>query len=105
MVIVFGVKTDDIETARVWIEKATGLTAEGRESSELGGDYYLFESSDEEELSVVNNVDLYDGEPILTSTPEWKVALRLEGTTKESPILRGLESAPDRFVKLKQKPS
>ena len=99
--LVFGVKTDDIEVARDWIEKATGLEAEGRESAALGGDYYLFENG-EEELRLISNVDFDDYEPIFTETDEWKLAMRLEGTTKESPTLRGLENATDHFVKLEE---
>jgi hypothetical protein len=103
MVVIFGVKTEDIEQAREWVETATGLEAEGRESSERGGDYYLFAASEDEEIYLVSNVDIYDGEPIYTESDEWLVAVSLEGTTKKSPVFRGLEAATEHFVKLKEK--
>ncbi len=102
MDVVFGVKTDDIETARAWVEKATGLTAEGRESAALGGDYYLFEGSEDEKLKLISNVDFDFYEPIFTESDEWKVAISLEGTSRDSPVLRGLETGMDHFVKLEE---
>jgi len=38
MCVVYGVKTDDMEIARAWVEQATGVTGEGRESAALEGD-------------------------------------------------------------------
>jgi len=102
--LVFGVKTDDIEQAREWVERATGLEAEGRESAALGGDYYLFEKGTEE-LRLISNMDFQDYEPIFTESDEWKIAIRLEGTTKDSAVLRGLEAATDQFVKLERRPT
>jgi hypothetical protein len=43
MNVVFGAKTDDIEQAREWVERATGLKSQERESVELGGEYYSFD--------------------------------------------------------------
>lgn len=59
----YSVKAQDLEEARAWIGETTGLEAEARESSYWGGDYYLFETSAGEELKLINNVDIYDGEP------------------------------------------
>lgn len=102
MDVVFGVKTDDIEQAREWVTHATGLKAEGRDSSHLGGDYYLFRGEGDEEIQLVSNVDIYDGEPIFTETNEWKIAMSLVETKRGSLVLRGLENATDHFVKLEE---
>lgn len=104
MNVVFGAKTDDIEQAREWVERATGLKSRERESVELGGEYYSFDGkSEDEEIWLICNVDIYDGEPIFTETLDWKVAARLIGTNSQSPVLRGLEQATDHFVKLEEK--
>lgn len=102
MEVVFGVKTGDLEQAREWVERATGLEARPRDSSDLGGDYYRFMGQGDEEILLVSNTDIYDGEPIFTETNEWKIAIALVETKRESPVFRGLESNTDQFVKLKE---
>jgi len=102
MCVVYGVKTDDMEIARAWVEQATGVTGEGRESAALGGDYYLFKH-EEEELRLISNRDFDDYEPIFTESDEWPLAMRLEDAKTDSPLLRGLEGAADHFVKLQEK--
>ena len=102
MNLVFGVKTDDLEEAREWVERATALKAEAGESVELGDDYYLFRGDGDEQIRLISNVDIYDGEPIFTETLDWKVAARLIGTNSQSPVLRGLEQATDHFEKLEE---
>jgi len=101
MDVVFGVKTDDMEIARAWVEQATGVTGEGRESAALGGDYYLFKH-EEAKLRLISNRDFEDYEPIYTESDEWPLAMRLEDAKTDSPLLRGLESAADHFVKLQE---
>lgn len=103
MNVVFGVKTDDIEQAREWVVRATGLKSRERDSVELGGDYYSFGGNDkDEEIWLISNVDIYDGEPIFTETGDWKVAARLMGTNCQSPVLRGLQQATEHFEKLEE---
>lgn len=98
----YSVKAQDLEEARAWVWETTGLEAEARESSYWGGDYYLFGTSAGEELKLINNVDIYDGEPVVGDLPDWKIALLFNGPDPASPVLQLLEKNADRFVKLSE---
>lgn len=107
--VLFGVKGADLEVARHWVEKATGLEAEARESSHLGGDYYRFPpfdpagDFDAQRVRLVTNRDLYDGEPVFDAPSRWVLALSIEGAHRESRALRGLEEDTLHFKKLSEK--
>lgn len=96
----FGIKTEDLEEARAWVERATGLAAEARESTQSGGDYYLFEGKDREEIRVLRNRDLYDDEPVIGHADDWEFALTIEDPSGESPIFGALENASEHFEKV-----
>ena len=96
----FGVKSEDIDEAKSWVEENTGLMAEGRESSERGGDYYYFRSAAGEIIRIVSNRDIYDGEPITAASEKWAIALQIEETTRESPVLRALEANTSHYEKV-----
>jgi hypothetical protein len=96
--VTFGVKSSNLEEARRFVEHATGLPAEARENSALGGDYYAFGARGSERLNLVNNNDVYDNEPIF-EFPDWKLLLLVWLEDHNSPILRALESEPH-FEKL-----
>src|SRR5262245_18972395 len=97
--VMFGVRTSDLEQARAWVERATGLPAEARESDSLGGDYYAFRGPLQERLRLVTNKDVYDGESVW-GFPSWDILLSVERTNKDSTALRGLESDAQHFEKL-----
>ena len=52
---------------------------------------------------MISNRDFDDYEPIFTESDEWPLAMRLEDAKTDSPLLRGLESATNHFVKLQEK--
>jgi hypothetical protein len=92
-----------LELARSLIERATGLAAEGRESSYWGGDYYRFEGGAGEELKLFKNQDIYDGEPIIGNSADWTIALLVEDAETDSPVLQALARAPEHFEKMSEK--
>ena len=94
----FGVKTDDLEEARIWVIAATGLRAEPRESSNWGGDYYAYHGSAGEKLRLISNRDVYDGEPIVGGCDEWKIVLTVEVEGDSSNVLTSLERGDKHFV-------
>lgn len=98
----FSVRSDDIEEARAWVEEATGLVAEGRESNYWGGDYYAFYGEGGEELKVISNRDPCDGELIIGNDPAVLIGLILVEAEPDSPMLAALERAPDKFDKMKE---
>jgi hypothetical protein len=59
----FGLKTDDLETARGVFERTFGLTLEPRHGSYHGGDYYSrkLENGDEFTLQINNDNDGEEG--------------------------------------------
>lgn len=99
----YSVNAKDLEEARSWVEEVTGLEAEGRESSYWGGDYYSFDGSEGEEMKLINNVDIYDDEPIVGDSPDWRIALLFNGPRADSSVLQSLERDAKRFEKLSEK--
>ena len=100
MTVKFGVQTVDIEVARTWVEKATALNSEARESSDLGGNYYLFTSVAGERLKVISNRDVYDNEPIVSGCDSWKVVVVAEDVTSGCAIVRDLERDVEHFIRV-----
>ncbi len=98
MQVAFGIKSSDIEEARLWVERATGLPAEARENDSMGN-YYAFGQFVGERLKLFDNTDPRDGEPVYRF-PNWSLLLLVAGTSKDSKALRGLESDPEHFQKL-----
>jgi hypothetical protein len=100
MTTIFGVKASDVEQAYLWVEAATSLTAEARESSDWGGNYYLFTGQDGERVKLLSNRDIYDDEPVVDGCDGWKIVLLLESVPESSSILQGLERDRLHFQKL-----
>ena len=98
----YSVKTEDIEQARAWIEEATGLPAEGRESTYWGGDYYAFYGNSGEQLKVFSNRDPCDGELIIGDSFDCVIGLIVDEADRDSPVLEALRRAPDKFEKMKE---
>lgn len=99
----FSVRSDDIEEARAWVEEATGLPAEGRESNYWGGDYYAFYGEAGEKVKVITNRDPIDRELIIGDDPAVLIGLIVEGAEPESPVLIALRGAPEKFEKLTER--
>ena len=99
MQVAFGVRSSDIEEARAWVERATGLPSEARENDSMGG-YYAFGELLGEQLKLFENWDPSDREPVYIRFANWKFLLFVEGTDTDSKALRGLESDPEHFQKL-----
>jgi hypothetical protein len=99
MQVAFGVKSSDIEEARVWVERATGLPSEARDNDSIGN-YFAFGGLLGERLKLFENWDPRDSEPVHTRFANWKFLLFVERTNTASKALRGLENDPQHFVKL-----
>ena len=97
----YSVKAKDIEEARAWIEKVTGLEAEGRESSFCGGDYYAFKGRAGEELKLFKNIDIHDGQPIIGASRDWSLALLFDGPP-ESVLRLSLGECSDKFAMIRE---
>lgn len=97
----FVVQSDDIEEARAWAEEATGLVAQGHEST-FWGDYYAFEGSAGEDMKLITNRDPIDGELIVGNNPACLVVLIVDEAEVGSPVLQALQHAPQRFEKLEE---
>lgn len=94
----FGVKADSVEQAYNWVEVATGLTGEPRESSQLGGDYYAFRGPNGLVAKLISNRDVYDNEPVIDGCDEWPVVLFIEGASSDTPAIQNLLKDKEYFV-------
>lgn len=82
------------------MEQATGLTSEARESISLGGDYYSFKGLNGEQLSLLVNKDVYDGEPVVTGADSWPVVLMLDSVQEKSQVVQSLLADAQHFRRL-----
>lgn len=98
----FSVRSDDIEEARAWIEAATGLSAEARESSHWGGDYYAFYGPAGENMRLFSNRDISDGDLIIGDSFDCVIGLVVDDAERDSPVLEALRGAAAKFEKMKE---
>jgi hypothetical protein len=96
----FGVKAETIEQAFLWVEAVTGIKAEPRESSQLGGNYYAFRGSSGEVLKLISNRDLYDREPVIDGCDDWSIVLLLDDVPATSALWNQLNTDSVHFQKL-----
>ena len=98
MSVCFGVKAKSAKESYRWVEKATGLRAEARESSDWGGSYYKFSAPSGEIAKLLSNRDVYDNEPVVSGCDEWIVVLLVERANSMSPIVVDLIKDTEHFV-------
>ncbi len=77
----YGFTHNDLEGARILVERALGIRFVPHESSFIG-DYYLFETAGEESFKLRSNVDPLDGEPAELDFPDIGVLLYVDGTER-----------------------
>jgi hypothetical protein len=94
----FGVRAQKVEQAVGWVESATGLKSEARESSDWGGDYYAFSGPGGEYVRLVSNRDIYDDQPVIQYCDAWPVAILLESAAESSLVVQGLLKDSKHFV-------
>lgn len=93
----FGVLTDDLETAKQWVERATGLDAKAKFSTDLGGQYYALSAPDGETIDLVQNFDLFENKPMIDGLESWRIVLFLNEASETSKIVKALSSDGSRF--------
>jgi hypothetical protein len=98
--VMYGVKAESLDEANALVEKVTGEKSIGCENSNHG-DYYRFGSYLAENIEVIQNEDMYDGEPAFIEAEVWKFIVILVNSSPESKYLAALDSAPTTFVKVK----
>jgi hypothetical protein len=100
----FGVRTEDIETARGWIEDATGLTSMAR-TNDHNGDYYTFGDDLDLEFKLILGICTdEDGDyPAERNFPDWKVMLYVSEIDKEAQVVRAIQAQTRKFETLRVK--
>jgi len=92
-----GVRTEDIEEARRWVEEALATKGAEREHVDMGGQYFRFQLGDGE-FNLVNNLDVYDHQPF--SPPEfasWRLVVLGDDLPSVRSKIEALRARPDRF--------
>jgi hypothetical protein len=98
--VMYGVKANTLDEANALVQMVTGEISVGCESGNHG-DYYRFGSYLAENIRVIQNEDMYDGETAVDGADDWKLVVILERSNPDSKYLAALDSAPTTFVKLK----
>jgi hypothetical protein len=65
------------------------------------GSYSRFGDYMQEHIKVIQNEDMYDGEPAVGGADEWKFVILLQRARDDSQFLIALDARPKSFVKLK----
>ncbi len=91
----YGFNTDDLEAARLGIERALGIRLVALESLYLGGDYYRLGYGDEEQFVLRRNIDLLDGEPAELKFPQAQILFYVNATSRPEEIEKLLTKLPD----------
>jgi hypothetical protein len=99
--VLFGIRADTFEAARVAVERWLGITLEERESSFHGGDYFKFRGPDLQELVLQENIEIPEMEPAEADFPDERYLLYVSGFPKDSTVLTALEAIPELFEKLR----
>lgn len=100
---IFGAMSGDLEQVRVWVEALVGTPSEAHESSDRGGDYYLFTGEHGEEIHVMKNEDVYDGEPIVDADAKWQIVVTIDEAPSDSKWLAALSGAATQLERLSLK--
>ena len=98
----FGVRTGDIETAKQWVQRLTGLIATEKYSTDLGGRFYSFSGHDGETVDLVQNLDLFDNSPMIDGLETWGVVLFVHDALIESKVAKALLHDESHFVLIKK---
>src|SRR5580658_3834171 len=75
--LIYGFELDDLEEVRTLVERALGVRFQRRDSLYLGGDYFRFSGSSNEQWILFRNWDPIDAEPI-QEPGACKVVMRIE---------------------------
>lgn len=101
MDVVFGVKSDDLDTARRWVEAATGLVGRYSDHMDMGGEYYEFVTDPPRSILLMNNVDIVTGKPFTSSKNEkWRLIVAVAIAEKSGLFAKALLAVPSRFTLL-----
>jgi hypothetical protein len=78
----YGFRKDNLEDARIAFQQALGVTMVPRDSLYLGGSYYRYASSGQENFMIRRNLDPFDGEPAELDFPDMPVLLYVNETER-----------------------
>lgn len=97
--LVFGVRTDDLELARQWVEAATGLVGEYHDHMDMGGEYYQFSIGRYTAIILQGNIDIVTGYPFTSKkNMKWRLVVELDETDQGQKFAAALRAAPTRFT-------
>jgi len=101
----FGMSMDDIEAARLVVERVTGMKGTEWHHVDMGGVYYAFKGPGDMEMTLLRNFDVYDLEPFVDGCDDWPVVLVVDEAEENSPIVAALLNDKEHFSLQRQGPS
>ena len=82
----YGFSEDDLEAARLAIERSLGIRLAAHESLYLGGDYYRLGHGGEEHFVLRRNIDPFDTEPAESKFPQARILFYVNETERPEEI-------------------
>lgn len=98
----YGLVGTDVEEIKPRIERALGIELEPHDSFFIG-EYYLGRLIDKESLTLRNNTDPLDGEPVETAFPETSVLIYIDLTNRAEEIKQSLMTCIPEIKHLRRK--
>ncbi len=89
----YGAKKLSLLSAKDDVERMLGKVFEERDSSYLGGVYYMWGGSDSESFILKLNIDPFDGDPAEQKYPEHKILLYVNATECSSDIEKAMSQS------------
>ncbi len=98
---VFGVKSDDLDEARRWVEAAIGIIGKYGDHMDMGGEYFSFDTGPPTSIILQYNVDIITGEPFTSGkNAKWRIIVAMSLKEKGGPRAAALLAVPLRFTLL-----
>jgi hypothetical protein len=102
VVSLYGYAIDDIELAKVALEKMLGATLSAHDSLYYGGAYYRYGQRGEDTILLRRNIDPIDNEPAELDFPDLPIIVYLDLRSTPGQLERLLDGDSSEFIGLRR---
>ncbi len=97
MEVWIGVKAEEMQVAKRWLEEALGVEGVEKEHVDMGGEYFSFDFG-EQDFLLINNFDVYDHLPLSPlEFAHWRLVVLGDDLASVQSKIEALRARPDRF--------
>lgn len=97
MEVWIGVRAEEMQVARRWLEETLGVGGVEKEHVDMGGQYFSFDVG-ERDFLLINNFDVYDHQPLSPlAFARWSLVVLGDDLPSMRSKIEALRARPDRF--------